>query len=65
MNKLLRFGCFIILLHTIIIGSQEPQAKMQYASFDRDMKISKNQDCGEGFLEGTLIKTIKRSSKRI
>jgi len=59
MNKLFKLSYFIILLHQIIVGHQEPAEKMQYVSFDSDEKISESEYLGEGFLQGTLVETMK------
>ena len=59
MNKLFRLSCVIILFHQIIIGNQEPWPKMQCPNFDSDVQILESEYVGDGFLQGTLIETIK------
>jgi len=58
-SKFFKMSCFIIVLHQIIVGNQEQLPKMQYGDFDFDQIIPKNEYVGDGFLQGTLVETMK------
>lgn len=58
-SKFFKMSCFIIVLHQIIVGNQEQFPKMLYADFDSDEIIPKNEYVGDGFLQGTLVETMK------
>ncbi len=58
MRMLFRLSFFIILFHQAIFCDQDIQEKMLCPIFDSDVQIVENKYVGEGFLQGTLVKTI-------
>ena len=58
-SRLFRLSCFIVLFHQIIVGNEEPWPKMLFADSDIDIELLKSEYVGEGFLQGTLVETMK------
>ena len=58
MNQFLQLSFLLLIFNQIAFCDQQYPEKMQLAKFDFDVKIQDNKYCHEGFLQGTLVKTI-------
>ena len=58
MNKVLKLSFLLLLFNQIIFCDQESPKNMLLADSHVDVELLESQYCAEGFLQGTLIKTI-------
>gem|GEM_PF-2518125 len=60
-SKLFNVSCFFLLFHYTVAADFKPVEKLVFPYSDVDIELLKTQYCAEGFLQGTLVETMKGS----
>ena len=59
MYRFLKLIFFLFFYNQVIFSDQEYLQKMLLVDSDIDIELLKSQYCAEGFLQGTLVETMK------